>query len=220
MDTGATLRGMYDALYEAFGPQHWWPGETRDEMIIGAILTQNTAWANVKRAIARLKSANSLSLRAVHAMETDNLADLIRPAGTFRVKAKRLKAFVDWLHDRHDGDLNTMFACPSGRLRESLLSISGIGPETADAIMLYAGDVPTFVVDAYTGRMACRHGLIDGEVYYEALKALFEDSLPADAQMFNEYHALIVAVGKRHCRPRARCEGCPLEPFEHDAAAC
>ena len=217
MDTGATLRGMYDTLYEAFGPQHWWPGETRDEVIIGAILTQNTAWTNVERAIDRLKSADCLSLCALRAIETDNLADLIRPAGTFRVKAKRLKAFVDWLYDSHDGDLNALFAGSSGRLRESLLSISGIGPETADAIMLYAGDVPTFVVDAYTKRVLRRHFVIDAGASYEQTKALFEKHLPREADMFGEYHALLVSLGKRFCRPKARCDSCPLCDWNHDA---
>lgn len=214
---GATLRGIYDTLYEAFGPQHWWPGETPDEIIIGAILTQNTAWTNVERAIVRLKSADVLSLRAIHEMEADKLADLIRPAGTFRVKAKRLKAFVDWLHDSHGGDLKTMFACSSGRLRESLLSVSGIGPETADAILLYAGNVTTFVVDAYTKRVLRRHFVIDANASYEQTKALFEKHVQRDAAMFGEYHALLVMLGKRFCRPKARCESCPLSDWNHDA---
>lgn len=218
MDTGATLRGMYDTLYQAFGPQQWWPGETRDEIIIGAILTQNTAWTNVERAIARLKSANSLTLVALRQMATDNLADLIRPAGTFRIKAKRLKAFVDWLHDSHEGDLDAMFACPSERLRESLLGVSGIGPETADAIMLYAGDVPTFVVDAYTKRVLRRHFVIDASTSHEQTKMLFENHLQRDAAMFGEYHALLVSLGKRFCRSKAQCESCPLSGWNHDAS--
>jgi len=159
-NVGATLREIYDTLLKAFGPQHWWPGETRDEVIIGAILTQNTAWGNVERAIDRLNSARSLSLAAIHRMKVDKLAELIRPAGTFRIKAKRLKAFVDWLYDCYAGDLDRLFAGPSPPLRASLLAIPGIGPETADAILLYAGDVPTFVVDAYTRRVLRRHFLI------------------------------------------------------------
>ena len=217
-DVGPALRAMYDALLEAFGPQHWWPGETRDEVIIGAILTQNTAWANVERAIERLKSADVLSLAAIYAMEVGSLAELIRPAGTFRIKAKRIKAFVDWLYDCYAGDLDVLFACSADRLRHDLLGIPGIGPETADAIMLYAGDVPTFVVDAYTQRVLRRHFLVEPAATYERSKSLFESHLPGDVAHFGEYHALLVSLGKRFCRSQARCDGCPLADWNHDAS--
>jgi endonuclease-3 related protein len=188
--------------------------------VVGAILTQNTNWGNVEKAIAQLRAGGLLDWAALRDVPVADLAQHIRPAGYYRVKARRLKNFVAWLWDVSGGDFDSLASRPLTDLRGQLLGVNGIGPETADSILLYALEMPTFVVDAYTGRIACRHGLIDGEVDYEALKTLFEGHLPADVQMFNEYHALIVAVGKRHCRPRAQCEGCPLEPFEHDATAC
>ncbi|MEE8385354.1 MAG: endonuclease III domain-containing protein [Dehalococcoidia bacterium] len=218
--TGRILLRFHDALYEAYGPQGWWPGRTRTEIVVGAILTQNTNWRNVEKAIAQLRAGGLLDWAALRDVPVADLAQHIRPAGYYRVKARRLKNFVAWLWDVSGGDFDSLASRPMTDLRGQLLGINGIGPETADSILLYALGMPTFVVDAYTGRIACRHGLIDGEVDYEALKTLFEGHLPADARMFNEYHALIVAVGKRHCRPRAQCEGCPLESFEHDAAAC
>ncbi len=213
--TGRTLMDFYEALLGHYGPQGWWPGQTREEVIIGAILTQNTAWRNVERAIDNLRRAGCLDLARVHDMEPARLAELIRPAGTFNVKAKRLKACVDWLFERFGGDLDAMFACSLDELREALLGVRGVGRETADAILLYAGQMPSFVVDAYTHRVLLRHGLIDHEADYDEVKALFEDCLPPEVDLFNEYHALLVAVGKNHCRPRPRCEGCPLERFEH-----
>ncbi|MFQ5429857.1 MAG: endonuclease III domain-containing protein, partial [Phycisphaerae bacterium] len=146
------------------------------------------------------------------------LAHRIRPAGYYNLKARRLKHFVDWLWRCHDGDFDRLEHLPWRQLREALLGINGIGRETADAILLYALDKPSFVVDAYTARVIRRHGLIDDEADYEELKSLFEDHLPDDVALFNEFHALFVAVGKRHCRPRARCEGCPLAGFDHDEA--
>lgn len=209
---------MYDAMLDALGPQGWWPAETRIEMIVGAILTQNTAWTNVERAIAALKEADVLTVRGLTEIDEKRLATLIRSAGTYRVKARRLKAFTDWLDVTHRGDLDRMFATDGATLRRALLGVSGIGPETADCVLLYAGDVPSFVVDAYTKRILRRHFLIDERSSYDEVKAIFEDRLPPDAQMFGEYHALLVAVGKHHCRPTATCDGCPLQTFEHDAA--
>lgn len=214
--TTQTLQRFYDAMFAAWGPQHWWPGDTPTEVVIGAILTQNTAWRNVERAIANLREADLLDLAKLHLLDTEAIAELIKPAGTYRVKAKRLKAFVDWLHDNYDGDLDRMFRTSQGTLREELLSVSGIGRETADAMLLYAGNLPSFVVDAYTARILHRHRLIDDDADYDDIKELFESNLAEDVALFNEYHALIVQVGKQHCRPRPRCEGCPLEPFEHD----
>lgn len=213
--TGRTLIDFYDALFAHYGPQHWWPARTREEVIIGAILTQNTAWRNVERAIDNLRRSGYLDFARLHAVEPAHLAELVRPSGTYRVKAKRLKAFVGWLFARFDGDLDAMFATPMHRLREALLEVTGVGRETADAILLYAGHMPGFVVDTYTHRVLHRHGLIDVDADYDEIKALFEGHLPAEVDLFNEYHALLVAVGKTHCRPKARCAGCPLECFDH-----
>ncbi len=207
------LQRFYDVLIEAYGPQGWWPGKTRTEIVVGAILTQNTNWLNVEKAIARLQAAGVLDWAALRDVPIEQLAELIRPVGYYKVKSRRLKNFVAWLWEQHDGKLDGLAWVAATELRGQLLSINGIGPETADSIMLYALDVPTFVVDGYTARVLGRHGLIDAPVGYEEIKALFEDNLPADAAMFNEYHALLVAVGKRHCKTRARCEGCPLESF-------
>jgi len=207
---------MYKAMLATYGPQGWWPAKTPTEVIIGAILTQNTAWRNVERAIDNLRRAKALDWRRLHEMNLEPLAELVRPSGTYRVKARRLKAFIDWFWDRYEGDLDRMFATSLPALREELLSISGIGRETADAILLYAGQLPSFVVDAYTARILYRHRLIDSSADYDEIKELFESNLPAEVPLFNEYHALLVHVGKLHCRPQARCEGCPLELFEHD----
>jgi endonuclease-3 related protein len=149
-------------------------------------------------------------------MPVEDLAELIRPAGTFNVKSRRLKAFAEWFVSEFDGNLDQLFATPVGSLREMLLSVHGIGRETADAIILYAGALPSFVVDAYTARILYRHQLIDSDADYDEIKDLFESNLPEDTQLFNEYHALLVEVGKRYCRPKARCNGCPLEPFDHE----
>lgn len=218
--TSRKLQDMYDAMYARFGPRHWWPGETPLEVIVGAVLTQNTNWTNVERAIANLKAAGALDWHKLDAMEHAELAELIRPAGYFNVKAKRLKNLVRWIVDTYDGDLDAMFARSTGSLREDLLAVNGIGRETADSILLYAGHHVTFVVDAYTARILRRHGLIDEQADYEEIKDLFESHLPDDAALFNEYHALLVEVGKQCCRPRnPRCADCPLEPFPHDIEA-
>lgn len=205
-------------MLRAYGPQGWWPGETRTEIVVGAILTQNTNWRNVEKALARLKAEGLLNWAALREVAPARLAECIRPAGYFNIKTRRLKNFVAWLEEQHSGDFDGLERVHPAILREELLSITGIGPETADSILLYALEVPTFVVDAYTARVAGRHGLIEDSAGYDEIKALFEDHLPADARMFNEYHALLVAVGKRHCRPRAQCERCPLARFEHNVS--
>jgi endonuclease-3 related protein len=207
---------MYNGMHAAFGPQHWWPGDTAIEIIVGAILTQNTAWSNVERAIEALKRADRLTLPALHKMTAEELAELIRPAGTFRVKARRLKAFTNWLQESYGGNLDEMLGAEASRLREQLLGVSGIGPETADAILLYAAGVPTFMVDAYTQRILRRHYVIERGTDYEATKAVFQRHLPADTAHYGEYHALLVATGKRCCRPKARCDQCPLRDLPHD----
>jgi endonuclease-3 related protein len=213
----AKLMTIYERLLAAFGPQHWWPARTREEVIVGAILAQNTAWANVARAIERLRKADRLSLARIDQTPTGRLADLIRPSGTYRIKAKRLKCFTSWLRGEFSGDLDALFSVGVRHARRALLSVDGVGPETADAILLYAGGLPTFVVDAYTQRMARRHLLVPTQSTYDHTKGMFERALPADSQLYNEYHALLVELGKRHCRPRARCEGCPLDSLQHDA---
>ncbi len=213
-----TLLHLYEVLDAAFGPQHWWPGEARDETIVGAVLTQNTAWRNVERAIDRLKSANVLTLEVMRTLDEADLAELIRPAGTYRVKARRLKALVLWIYDRCDGDLDTLFAEDPATLRAGLLGVPGVGPETADAIMLYAGSIPTFVVDAYTLRVLRRHFVIDDAARYDDTQALFHRHLDRDADMFGQYHALFVELGKRFCSPRAACDACPLRDWPRDAS--
>lgn len=213
--TARILRRFFEALYRAYGPQHWWPARSPTEVVIGAILVQNTNWRNVEAAIAQLREAGLIDWRALRDATPRKLASLIRPAGTYRVKAERLKNFVRWLWREYDGDLTRLGSVPLCELQPQLLSVNGIGRETADSIILYALDRPTFVVDAYTARIASRHGLIEPDVGYDPLKALFEDRLPRNVQLYNEYHALLVAVGKQHCRKRARCNGCPLDGFEH-----
>ena len=212
MGTADTLMEIYDRLLEHFGPQHWWPGQTPFEVMVGAVLTQNTNWQNVVRAIDNLRRQGLLEPRALAALPVERLAELVRPAGYFRVKARRLHNLIEWLEREFDYDLDRMFALPVEELRPRLLAVNGIGAETCDSILLYAGGIPVFVVDAYTCRVVVRHGLIaPDEVTYEAVQSLFEEHLPRDAALFNEYHALLVAVGKRYCRPRPRCrDGCPL----------
>ena len=211
-----TLCNIYDRLWAEYGPQHWWPAETAVEVAVGAILTQNTAWANVERAIGNLKGAECLSWSALRDISEARLAELIQPSGTFRVKAARLKAMVSALWDEHDGSLDSLLSGEVEIARQRLLTIHGIGPETADAILLYAGHRPTFVVDAYTKRILRRHHMIDSSAGYDTVQQLFHHAMKPDVQRYNEYHALLVAVGKKNCRSRARCEGCPLSDLPHD----
>jgi len=204
------LRAIYHELYRAWGPQGWWPGRTPFEVIVGAILTQNTAWTNVEQAIRRLRAQRALRPRVLHATPHAMLAEWIRPAGYFNVKARRLHAFTTLLVEQFDGQLKKLFALDDELLRTQLLSVNGIGPETADSIMLYAAGRPRFVVDAYTKRFMVRHGWTTEAADYDALATLFTDTLPVDTTLYNEFHALIVRLGKDHCRPRPRCENCPL----------
>lgn len=212
--TSGNLLRYYEAMFSALGPMHWWPAKTPFEVIVGAILTQSTAWANVERAIANLRAARLLTPSAMFRVPTPRLAELVRPSGYFRQKAKKLKAFVRFLHVRYGGSLRRMFQTPTSELRDALLSVHGIGPETADSILLYAGKHPVFVVDAYTHRIFGRHGITDGKPEYEPVRALIESSIPQRPELFNEFHALIVNTGKNWCRKSApRCEGCPLRPL-------
>lgn len=216
MTSRETLIDIYHRLFKAFGPQHWWPGETHFEIIVGAILTQNTSWTNVAKAIANLQAAGCLEPERLHALDAAELEPLIRPAGYFRLKAKRLRNFTQWLFDEYGGALDALDAVETRRLREELLGISGIGPETADSILLYAMDRPVFVVDTYTARIAVRHGLIEPDINYEQLQYLFESNLEPDVTLFNEYHALLVRTGKDFCKPTPRCEACPLNDLPHE----
>lgn len=213
-DECSTLGAYYDTLSRSLGPQHWWPARTPFEVIVGAILTQSTAWTNVERAIANLRRERLLTAAALERVTLARLARLVRPSGYFRQKAKKLKAFVRFLRREFGGSLARMFRTPTAKLREMLLGVHGIGPETADSILLYAGNHPVFVVDAYTKRVLVRHMLIGEKAGYEELRALFESNLPRDARLYNEYHALLVNVGKYWCRPReAKCDECPLRQF-------
>ena len=207
------LISYFHALFAAHGPQFWWPGRTRFEVIVGAILTQNTSWTNVERAIANLRRERLLSPAAMERISEQRLASLIRSSGYFRQKARKLKAFLHFLRTKYQGSLTRLFATPTSALREELLAVHGIGPETADSILLYAGNHPVFVVDAYTRRILERHHLAHSREY-EEIRRLFESSLPADPNLFNEYHALIVHTGKHFCRKREPdCDHCPLRPF-------
>ena len=210
-----TLTEIYQLLFDRFGPQHWWPGETPFEIITGAILTQNTNWTNAEKAIANLKSADCLTPEKLHHFDVSKLTELIRPAGYYNIKAKRLKNFLNWLFRNYNGRLTNLENLDTNQLRAELLAIKGIGHETADSILLYAFKRRIFVVDVYTARIACRHGLIEPDADYEQLRELFQSNLPLDSQLFNEYHALLVKVGKEFCKPKAKCTGCPLEKLPH-----
>jgi endonuclease III related protein len=210
----APLSSYFDALFAANGPQHWWPGRTRFEAIVGAVLTQNTSWTNVERAIRNLRAARLLSQIGIRRVTHAKLAQLLRPSGYFRQKTKTLKSFVDFLYHSYHGSLSKMFSMPTPVLRAQLLNLRGIGPETADSILLYAGKHPVFVVDAYTRRILERHGHAHPKHSYDEIRKLFESSLSPDAQLFNEFHALIVHTGKHFCRKRNPiCSDCPLNRF-------
>src|SRR5579863_5396928 len=211
--SGELLR-YYEAMSGALGPMHWWPAQTPFEVIVGAILTQSTAWGNVERAIANLRAARMLTPEAMLGVSLPRLASLVRPSGYFRQKAKKLKSFVRFLRGEYSGSLTRMFQTPTAELREKLLGVHGIGPETADSILLYAGAKEVFVVDAYTKRILSRHGWVSDKATYEEMRTLVESHLPRDVSRYNEFHALLVNVGKNWCRPRdPRCSECPLGPF-------
>ncbi len=218
-DPRSVLQSTFCILHSEFGPQHWWPGDTAFEMMVGAILTQNTNWGNVERALANLKSAGALNPRRLAELPPDRLAELIRPSGCFRVKAKRLREFVLWLRRKRPGTEMEFFRrTPTDRLRRELLGVHGIGPETADSILLYALRRRKFVVDAYTRRFLARHGLIAPDAAYDDIQSFFERNLPPSRRLYNEYHALIVRLGKEFCRAKPRCDRCPLEPLPGAAA--
>jgi len=207
----ATLPEVYARLFDAFGPQHWWPGQSPFEVIVGAVLVQNTNWQNVKRAIEQLSQADLLEPYALYAVPVEELEELIRPAGYFRIKARRLRSVLEFLVERYAGSLETMFAAELSALREELLAVHGIGPETADSILLYAGGLPVFVVDTYTHRVMARHGWIGFDADYHEIQDHFQSGLAEDVQLYNEFHALLVRVGKLYCRKtKPKCDECPL----------
>ena len=208
---GTLLTELYDTLWEAWGPQGWWPGDTPFEVAVGAILTQNTNWGNVARAITALKRQELLTPQALHDLPESELARLIRPAGYYNLKARRLKNFLDFLANDYQYSMAHMADAELERLRPALLGVKGIGPETADSILLYALDKPTFVVDTYTFRILSRHGLILEACSYEELRQLFMEHLPPEVPVYQEYHALLVRLGKAWCRPQPRCPDCPVE---------
>jgi endonuclease-3 related protein len=217
MNNSNILLDIYDRLFKSFGKQHWWPGDTDFEIVIGAILTQNTNWGNVEKAIKNLKEAKVFTPRKLYEIDINRLAELIRPSGYFNVKARRLKHFIEWLFLKYNGSLPKMFKQDYVTLREELLSVNGIGRETADSILLYAAQKPTFVIDAYTKRVLVRHELIPEDYEYEEMKAFFEENLPEDVSLYNEYHALLVRVGKYYCKPKEQCEECPLRDLFNNA---
>jgi endonuclease-3 related protein len=206
----ANLQTLYRVLREAYGHRRWWPAQSPWEMMAGAVLTQNTNWKNVERAIEALRRAEVLEPRRILELPLEELQTLIRPAGYFRQKAARLRALADWFVRRLDADPAALRAMHPLDLREELLAIRGIGRETADSICLYAAGKPVFVVDAYTARVCARHGLIPRDADYEEIREYFESSLPPDVELFRDFHAQFVEVGKRYCRRRPRCTGCPV----------
>ncbi len=207
----ATLTEVYQRLLDALGPQNWWPGESPFEVIVGAVLVQNTSWKNVERAIDNLRRSDLLDPHALNDVHPEELEELIRPAGYYRIKARRLRSLLEFLVERYNGSLERMFAAGLATLREELLGVHGVGPETADSILLYAGELPIFVVDAYTHRVLSRHGWIGFDAGYHEIQDHFHGSLPQDVALYNEFHALLVRVGNNYCRKsRPKCDECPL----------
>lgn len=207
------LMDYYAALSARFGHRNWWPADTPFEVCVGAVLTQNTSWKNVVKAIDNLKNASSLDPFVIYRMPVDELVQLIRPAGYYNIKAARLRNLIAHLVDNHQGDLSSLFSAPVDCLREELLAIKGVGKETADSIMLYAAGKPIFVVDAYTKRVLERHGLITDKADYDSVQRLFHSNLPLDLPLFNDFHAQFVAVGHNYCKKRPLCDICPLQKF-------
>jgi endonuclease-3 related protein len=211
------LLKIYQKLFEAYGPRHWWPGETPFEVMVGAILTQNTSWRNVEKAIQKLKGRGVLNPQGIHHLKKSQLGSLIKSSGYYRIKADRLMSFVDFLFEEYEGNIKKMGRERLGELREKLLGVKGIGPETADSILLYGLRKTIFVVDAYTKRILSRHGMISERASYAEIQKVFMDHLPLNERLFNEYHALFVHLGKTLCKKIPRCERCPLNSIEQRA---
>ncbi|MCA1960416.1 MAG: endonuclease III domain-containing protein [Desulfomonile sp.] len=216
--TGEFFMNMYATMRGAFGHRNWWPGDTPFEVCVGAVLTQNTSWKNVAKAIANLANHGALDPFTLCKMPLDELAELIRPSGYYNVKARRLRNFIVLLVEKYGGDLDALFSLPVTDLREELLSVRGIGKETADSIILYAAHKPIFVVDAYTKRVLVRHGLVDEDADYDAMQELFHFHLPPDVALYNDFHAQFVAVGHHYCKKEPRCRQCPLGIYHSEAA--
>jgi endonuclease-3 related protein len=211
---GELLPRYYSVLRARFGPQQWWPARTRLEVILGAILTQNTTWHNATLALRNLRKSRLLSWQALRHAYLSGLEACVRPSGFYRQKARTIRDFVDWLSREHAGSLVRLFSLSTDELRRRLLDLRGLGPETADAIILYAARRPLFVADAYTRRVLARHGFVSDAADYDQTQEFLHAHLPPDTSLFNEFHALLVAVGKKHCKPQSpRCAGCPLEEF-------
>jgi len=220
MPAGDLLSRYYSALQERFGPQQWWPARTRLEVILGAILTQNTAWHNATLALRNLRQSGLLSWQALRRADLPALEACVRPAGFYRQKARTIRNFVDWLDRHHAGSLHRLFSLSPEELRRQLLGLRGLGEETVDAILLYAAQHPLFVADAYTRRVLARHGLIPAAFDYQETQEFLHTRLPRHAPLYNDFHALLVEVGKKHCKPKSpRCAGCPLEEFLPAAGA-
>ncbi|MDD3627679.1 MAG: endonuclease III domain-containing protein [bacterium] len=205
-----SIKLIYDTLLNYFGPQYWWPGDSTLEICLGAILTQNTNWKNVEIAIKELKQKKLLNLRKLNRISENELARLIKSAGYFNAKSKTIKNFIDEITQFEDGSLDTYFSQPTEILREKLLNLTGIGPETADSIILYAAEKPVFVVDAYTRRLVERHFGFSERAKYSEIQDFFMANLEDDPRLFNEFHALIVKLGKEFCKKHPRCFDCPL----------
>ena len=208
---------IYRALYQAYGPRHWWPGETPFEVMVGAILTQNTSWRNVEKAIQHLKAKGFLNIRGIHQLKKSELASLIKSSGYYRMKADRLKAFVFFLFKNFNGDIERMVKEELETLRPKLLAVKGIGPETADSILLYSLKKPIFVVDAYTKRILSRHEIVSEKATYEEIQEVFMNHLSVDEKLFNEFHALLVHLGKTVCKKIPRCDICPMKNVRRKA---
>lgn len=210
---------LYDALYKYYGPQYWWPAKTKFEVIVGAILTQNTSWRNVEKAVCNLRKAKLLNPAAMKDINKKNLAALIMPSGCYNIKAGRLKSFINFLFRKYGGSLKRMFSQDTAILRKELLEVKGLGFETVDSILLYAGQKPVFVVDAYTKRILANHKLISSGDKYHEVQRLFMESLPSDSALFNEYHALLVRLAKEACTTHPKCEACPVRSVLWSPAA-
>jgi len=208
---------IYQKLYKTYGPRHWWPGETSFEVMVGAILTQNTSWGNVEKAILKLEGKGVLNPKGIHYLKKSQLASLIKSSGYYRIKADRLKSFMGFLFEEYGGDIKKMGRERLEELRGKLLQVKGIGPETADSILLYGLEKPIFVVDAYTKRILSRHGVISEKASYDDVQKLFMEHLPHDEKIFNEYHALLVHLGKNLCKKIPQCNICPLKGIAHSA---
>lgn len=213
------IRAIHDHLLDVYGPQHWWPGDGRDEIIIGAVLTQNTAWRNVVRAIDGLKEAGMCDLPSLALSTPEEIAPLIRPSGYYNLKARRLHAVASWFAPNGRARFGAIAKMPTETLRAELLRVPGVGRETADSILLYALERPSFVSDTYTLRIFSRHGFAEEGTDYETLRGIVSAPLPVEVRLYNEFHALLVKIGHNFCKPTPRCAACPLRGREHFATA-